>query len=171
MSEIRYMANRGFEEAEEEMLEEMSRYASEGWLLHAMTSLRLEFQKAESRKIQYGMEYQPALGSRKEYLDAIKRKGWTFVCESEGFRIFSAPAGTRIWDVNRSHLQKRIQKKRKKLLFMIFISILIFVMDFIWGSSFGTGIQLVVAIISAALFGYGWSGFMKLGKKREKKGK
>ncbi len=167
MSEVRYMANKGFEAAERQMLNQISNYAREGWLLKSMTPARFEFERSAPRDLQYVMEYLPELTNRKSYVESIKRRGWDYVCECEGYRIFSAPLGTRELSVDRSYLYRIIAKKNKKMLFMLFISILIFALT--WFSSLNGDIKLGCAVGCAILFGYSAAGLVGLRKKKENK--
>ena len=167
MSEKKYLVNKGFETAERQMLQAMSEYAENGWILSAMTPARFEFVKAEPQSLQYAMEYKPALSNRKEYLETVERSGWAYVCEREGFRIFCAPVGTPKWDIDHNHMNLRIKLRKRMWRYMMFTGILFLALDIMSGSYMSILWKLIGAVGCAILIGYSAAGLIGLREKKE----
>lgn len=158
MAEVKYMVNQGWDIAEEKMLKRLSQFAKEGWLLESMTAMKFQLIKVTPEDLIYAMDYQKNVEDLDEYFAIFTEAGWSFVCELSGFRIFSAPKGTKEIYTDDTNLKEMILSRKKKVFLVWCVSVLGIAFNFFIEDSLSNKIieamALLISIICAGTFGF-----------------
>ncbi|GAA0679819.1 MULTISPECIES: DUF2812 domain-containing protein [Clostridium] len=159
MGKYKTMLNEGWDISKNKMLRKLSNYAKEGWILESMSTLKFNLIKGEPKDLIYSMDYQPEVEDINEYLEIFKMEGWAFVCEDQGFRIFSAAPGSKpiYTDTTALDESRKIRMKYAAIILAISLittGVLIIITKNFSGSFIKSICFLILLVASAAL---GWS--------------
>jgi hypothetical protein len=144
--------NEGWDISKNKMLAKLSDYAKEGWILESMTTMKFNMVKKEPQDIIYDMDYQPVIEDMDEYLEIFKAAGWNLVCGIGGFRVFSAPSGTKPIYTDKSALIEDRKRRTKETLIALMLSVLGLTFSIIFNNYFESGIMNIVTIITSLIF-------------------
>jgi hypothetical protein len=115
----RYTISGGLAFTEQGDMDKLSRLAAKGWLLESFAFLGYTLRKGEPRQLTYCVDYNNVSpGELGNYIELFEASGWTRICSSGHFHIFSAAPGTKpIYTDNETRLEKYM---------LFFVLILIF---------------------------------------------
>ncbi|WP_102400717.1 DUF2812 domain-containing protein [Haloimpatiens massiliensis] len=156
---IRKMSNNGWDISKNTMLDKMSQWAKEGWLLHSSSIFSFEFIKGEPQDLIYTMDFQEHIDDLDEYLMIFKHAGWEFVCESYGYRIFKASPGTLPIYTDPTPLEEARKKRVNINIFLLVFSIALMAVFSFIGHRIegGAGEIFFIILVGIAAASFGWN--------------